>query len=77
MVINVNNSKFVELTADINKVFYNSEQGDISKGVCIPINIYSDDIKTKYSEMEINEDEAEALATAFFDANNLIDNEEE
>lgn len=78
MVINVNNSKFVELTADINKVFYNSEQGDISKGVCIPINLYSDDIKTKYSKMEINEDEAEALATAFFNAtNNLIDNEEE
>ena len=78
MVINASDSRFIELVADMNKVFYNAEQGDISKGVCIPINIYSDDIKLKYEEMEIDEAEAEILATAFFNAtNNLIDNEEE
>ena len=78
MVINASDSRFIELVADMNKVFYNAEQGDISKGVCIPINLYSDDIKNKYAEMEIDEIEAEQLATAFFDANNnILINEEE
>lgn len=78
MIINASDSRFIELIADMNKVFYNAEQGDISKGVCIPIHLYSDDIKNKYAEMEIDEDEAEQLATAFFNAtnNNLINEEE-
>ena len=70
MVINASDSRFIELVADMNKVFYNAEQGDISRGVCIPINLYSDDVKNKYAEMEIDENEAEQLATAFFDATN-------
>ena len=79
MIINASDDRFIELTADISKVFYNAEIGDISKGVCIPISLYSDDIKTKYAEMEIDENEAEQLATAFFDAtnNNFSINEEE
>lgn len=78
MVINASDSRFIELIADTSKVFYNAEQGDISKGVCVPIHLYSDDIKNKYAEMEIGEDEAEQLATAFFDANNnILINEEE
>ena len=78
MTINASNSRFIELTADINKVFYDPTQGDIAKGICIPVNQYSDDIKNKYAEMEIDEIEAEQLATAFFDANNnILINEEE
>ena len=77
MVINVSDSRFIELIADTSKVFYNAEQGDIAKGICIPINLYSDDIKKKYEEMEIGEDEAEALATAFFNATNNLNLTEE
>lgn len=77
MVINASDSRFIELIADTSKVFYNAEIGDISKGVCIPINLYSDNIKTKYSEMEIDENEAEQLATAFFNATNNLELMEE
>lgn len=54
---------YYEIKADENKVFY--QDGDISEGVCISKNFYSDDTKTEYENKEINRSDAEALASIF------------